>query len=40
MALCGKIWKINIILVNNEEVDVKIHGILKCTVRYLFGIEI
>jgi hypothetical protein len=27
-------------LVNIEEVDVKIHGILKCTIRYLFGIEI
>jgi hypothetical protein len=40
MAFCGKIWKINVNLVNIEGVDVNIKGILKCTVRYLFGIKI
>jgi hypothetical protein len=39
MAFCGKIWKINGNLVNIEGVDVKIKGIIKCTIRYLFGIE-
>jgi hypothetical protein len=38
MAFCGKIWKINGNLVNIEGVDVK-KGIIKCTIRYLFGIE-
>jgi hypothetical protein len=40
MAFRGKIWKINVNLINIEGVDVKIKGILKCTVRYLFGIKI
>jgi hypothetical protein len=39
MASYGKIRKRNLILVNTG-VDVKIQEILKCTVRYLFGIKI
>jgi hypothetical protein len=44
MGSCGKIRKINLILVNisggGGGADEKIQEITKCTMRYLFGIEI